>query len=657
MMGALDAQLVTTRVAANAPSGINVRATPDTFGAGVGDAIQRTGASIAQDMQQSIQKSMRDDARKANTALNRAAVELGALEDEYSSYVGDQVDAKLPEVQAKRDAVRSKYAKDLSPEQSALFDEDFTNASMRFDGRIQSHKTRQNIALEKANEEGKLLTLVSEAARSGSDPYKLAELSATFDKTLAQIASTNGIPAGSDAEKAMYLEEKGKFHASVIATMLSKDQIGAASQYLTANDGEVSPEVRSRVQNEITAANKRAAADNEVNTIYAISSAYFDPNKSHAEQAAQLRKDGTEKGWSAKVMRGALADLNAQYGEHESAVSTSTKNAIVLTKNMSRGEINTYFESPEYKALPDYAQETIRQSHLEKGAMPYDQEKEYLAEMRRVAQTQPELLVKYKTDLPPELNQLTGDGKTELLELLDIANQSNFSKVEPTKITAPMHVKDMLNSDFITTGKDATPESTRMNSDLAAEMDRFNTDFFSVNKRNPSYKESVEHYEASKIKVISGGIKTTFGALSARGGGTGEVELDEKSVRKFSQTSTGYALRNRVTQELAERGVDNPAAVADNLMKSPRVVAQLAQFAYLQRRGDQTLFEQRIDAALAINAKVPVAATPENIAAQNALAKEKGGYILFPDIGSGDPATKPLEDETEYDYYERLNSQ
>lgn len=508
-MGALDMQVSTVGAKTSAPASRNLQLSPDTFGAGVGEAVTRGGAQINDMIQADIRRRMREDSRVAGTAYNRAVAELGALEDSYSQTQMDEASKQFDVVKQKRDEIQSKYTKDLTPEQSALFGEDFGNAAIRFDSRVSSHRAKQEEILTRANQEGRLALIAAEAARSGSDPHRLAELNAEFDKSVAASASEQGIPAGSDAEKAMVAESKGKFHASVVSTMLAADDLGAAKQYLDAYGDEVPVEVRNRITNAIQAAWEAEAP-------FKIADAYerdMQAGKTEEQVLADIREKITSGKLKASVGRGAMAEVRSRGNARAEAsrqFEVNTMREFLASPDRRRWAK----ENADKFSLIQATKPDAVASALTPNPLPLHEQVKIVRDAKLHAQASPDGFLSQYRDrdghVPDALAEKLGSGAlTDLYTLIDdVAANREDSDVSKQAGGAIKHVTGMVSADF---KKDPEGEARMLGSmhDWGVEM---------VKQGKPVTEDmAINHYKTVRSSMVTAQGDMKLGLALSKG--------------------------------------------------------------------------------------------------------------------------------------------
>ena len=588
--------LPTVNTSSGRASSIRTTATEDAYGSLNSRAVIQAGDRFASDQNQRMQElradtaaQLRDDKRAADTSYNRAVTEMSVLEDEFSLLQGDQAEKGRDAFIAKKNALREKYAANMSPDQQAMFGEDFDNASARSEARAMSHVAKQKKWLEEENDKGRLELNVAEAARSVDDPMKLAQLRQVQVTSLARMAANNGIPAGSDAEKAFVEKHMSAFHGAVASTLISSGNVSGAEQYAAAHEDEISGEVRASIS-------KHASDAREADAPFALSDAYYDPTKSYAEQAAALRDYGMRNGVSTKTLRGALGDLGNRYSEQASAIKEREEQLIVQSSQMTTEEYKNFTQTKAYSELPDDSKARVDNKFLTTNA-PIGEQENYKNRVLTDIQVNPERYRDFLANPTSEFNRLDNSRQEQIIKEVNRVNGIADGTVPKSEETALGRVRDRINADFLTSGKDATPATTRMNADIVAAMDMYGKDYVAAHGKHPTYAEASEFYEVAKTKVIRAGLSTTLGGLYSRGGGSGEAVLDQKSVETFRGTSTYLSLRDAVVARLQERNTPNPQGVADKVMKSDTALMNLAQLHRLQKGQDLSRFYSAVDAA------------------------------------------------------------
>lgn len=277
---------------------VRSRANPDTFGAGIGRAIQQSGrivqnaggafegagrtmeqaavqdernaAKLMQVAQQIEDFTDRLDEAAAKEADNKLATRMRMMlhegEEAYYMKKGKNALDALKPTQDALDKARKEIAKDLSPHQQKLFKD---VADRRFQSEFEqmaNYRNRQQTVYEDETSEARMINAIQDGQVGYNNPEARKRAMATGRMELLDMAQRNGWSP--DVMKMQLTKFNTTFHAGVIDRM-QLDNPSAAGAYLNAHQHEMAPDAVAAARKSIENADITVQAQQITDEIFA----------------------------------------------------------------------------------------------------------------------------------------------------------------------------------------------------------------------------------------------------------------------------------------------------------------------------------------------------------------------------------------------------
>lgn len=227
--------------------GIDVRASPEAFGADIGRGMQQAakGVSEVADAVAGVQALLNEtEARNARNAYMQDADKVMYGEGGYALTQGKQAIDGYSDLERKLGEIRQKHAASLTPEQQAIFnrvvDVDETNRKRT----ALQHRGQETKRFAISTHEAGVNSFLEEAVRSRRDPQQSMKYLASSETELESLMRLQGQP--DEAIKLKRTEIRDSYFSRVATEMVNEDPV-AAVDYVQKNIGQMSPDAANKL--------------------------------------------------------------------------------------------------------------------------------------------------------------------------------------------------------------------------------------------------------------------------------------------------------------------------------------------------------------------------------------------------------------------------
>lgn len=224
---------------------------------GVGEGLQQAGQGLEQVAAIQHKEKEKADNTQGLMAFNNYREEIDASNQKFSMIPGMDAQAKSEEFRAEQQKIKEKYRSQLSHSQDALnlFDVNSISVDGNANSFINSHVDKET---------NKVATIVENEAVDGSARLAAANYAspAARDAALTQGDAAQWIQVKrlyGDNEKSKEIFKaksesyRSAVHASVVSSLVDKNQINEAEAYFSQNKGSIQAEERNTLDAKLTA--------------------------------------------------------------------------------------------------------------------------------------------------------------------------------------------------------------------------------------------------------------------------------------------------------------------------------------------------------------------------------------------------------------------
>lgn len=225
---------------AAAPGYVQAQSSPQTFGAGVGQAVEQAGSVFERAEEEAKNIRVNDQVNQ----VQEKALDLAYGQDGYRSILGKNVlktQNGKPLVQDYsqqfEDYVQNARNQLSNPQQQALFDRRVTLIRKNYTRGLLGHDQQQLHALADETDKATIDTQVNGAVTNWNDPAWTDTATAASDAAWASYGQRNGLPANQIQE--LQQTSRSGLYMKVLEAQLDAGQTGTASAYLKRYGGDM----------------------------------------------------------------------------------------------------------------------------------------------------------------------------------------------------------------------------------------------------------------------------------------------------------------------------------------------------------------------------------------------------------------------------------
>lgn len=225
---------------AAAPGYVQAQSSPQTFGAGVGQAVEQAGSVFERAEEEAKNIRVNDQVNQ----VQEKALDLAYGQDGYRSVLGKNV-LKTPNgkplvqdySQQFEDFVQNARNQLGTPQQQALFDRRALLIRKNYMRGLLGHDQQQLHALADETDKATIDTQVNGAVTNWNDPAWTDTAVAASDAAWASYGQRNGLPANQIQE--LQQTSRSGLYMKVLEAQLDAGQTGTASAYLKRYGGDM----------------------------------------------------------------------------------------------------------------------------------------------------------------------------------------------------------------------------------------------------------------------------------------------------------------------------------------------------------------------------------------------------------------------------------
>lgn len=225
---------------AAAPGYVQAQSSPQTFGAGVGQALEQAGSVFERAEEEAKNIRVNDQVNQ----VQEKALDLAYGQDGYRTVLGKNV-LKTPSgkplvqdySQQFEDYVQNARNQLGNPQQQALFDRRATLIRKNYMRGLLGHDQAQLHAFADETDKATIDTQVNGAVTNWNDPAWTDTAVAGSDAAWASYGQRNGLPANQIQE--MQQQSRSGLYMKVLEAQLDAGQTGTASAYLKRYGGDM----------------------------------------------------------------------------------------------------------------------------------------------------------------------------------------------------------------------------------------------------------------------------------------------------------------------------------------------------------------------------------------------------------------------------------